>query len=175
MNPRGSRVMRAWTPIAVALVALGASASTAAADLPGTTLLQSRATGLAALPSGLVNDSSTRRGEERSISGDGCLVAFTSRADGLSDADNDDVVNAYVRDLCAAEPTTTLVSRGSGPSGAAAIGDSMIAAFSADGSGVAYESNAANLGGPEGAVYVRDLNAGQVQVVGSRATGVAGA
>jgi Tol biopolymer transport system component len=111
-----------------------------------------------------------------SISGDGRFVTFQSRADNLSDEDNDAVINLYVRDLEAG--TTTLVSRAGGTSGPAANGDSRDAHISADGRFVAFESSATNLSAndvnssPD--VFVRDLRAGTTTLV-SRAGGPAGA
>src|SRR5262245_17300231 len=111
-----------------------------------------------------------------SVSGDGRFVTFQSRADNLSDEDNDAVINVYVRDLEAA--TTTLVSRASGPSEPAANGDSVRAKISADGRFVVFQSSATNLsandvnGGTD--VFVRDLDAGTTTLA-SRVSGPAGA
>ena len=111
-----------------------------------------------------------------SVSGDGRHVAFQSRADNLSDEDNDAVINVYVRDLQAG--TTTLVSRASGASGPAANSDSGHATISADGRFVAFHSSATNLsandvnGGTD--VFVRDLQAGTTTLV-SRGNGPTGA
>jgi Tol biopolymer transport system component len=111
-----------------------------------------------------------------SVSGDGRFVTFQSRADNLSDEDNDAVINVYVRDLEAG--TTTLVSRTSGASGPAANGDSGHAKISADGRFVAFHSSASNLSANDvnasTDVFVRDLQAGTTTLV-SRANGPAGA
>jgi Tol biopolymer transport system component len=111
-----------------------------------------------------------------SVSGNGRFVTFQSRADNLSDEDNDAVINVYVRDLEAG--TTTLVSRASGPSGPAANGDSGHATISTDGRFVAFHSSATNLSANDvnGStdVFVRDLQAGTTTLV-SRASGPAGA
>jgi Tol biopolymer transport system component len=110
-----------------------------------------------------------------SVSSDGRFVTFQSRADNLSDEDNDAVINVYVRDLEAA--TTTLVSRASDPSGPPANGDSVRAKISADGRFVVFQSIATNLsandvnGGTD--VFVRDLDAGTTTLA-SRVSGPAG-
>ncbi|MEZ5100035.1 MAG: hypothetical protein R3C15_09605 [Thermoleophilia bacterium] len=110
-----------------------------------------------------------------SISGDGRVVAFLSSGDGLSDADDDRVVNVYARDLLTGQ--TVLVSRATGPDGAAADADSDEPVVSADGTRVAFTSLATNLapGVPAGRtqVYVRDLAAGTTTLV-SRADGLDG-
>jgi Tol biopolymer transport system component len=102
------------------------------------------------------------------ISGDGEHVAFTSRASNLSAADangtDDDV---YVRHLDAG--TTELVSRAGGAGGAGGDGESNKPAIDADGSRVAFHSDAGNLGAAPGdrGVYVRDLTAASTTLVAS--------
>jgi Tol biopolymer transport system component len=117
-----------------------------------------------------------------SISADGRYVAFASRSDDLSPADDDSVVNAgvggvdiFVRDL--QTNTITLVSRASGASGAAADTWSVSPSISADGRHVAFHSPANNLSDEDddsiGNVYLRDLQTDTTTFV-SRASGAAG-
>src|SRR4051812_29584091 len=110
-----------------------------------------------------------------SISADGRYVAFASSGKNLSPEANGES-QVYVRDLVA--NTTTLVSRVSGPSGAAADGWSTEASISADGRKVAFVSSAHNLAGGLPAssenVFVRDLDSGVTELV-SRAGGADGA
>ncbi|MFL5847021.1 MAG: TolB family protein [Solirubrobacteraceae bacterium] len=106
------------------------------------------------------------------ISGDGRYVAFTSDANGLMSGDDDRYINVYVRDLLTNQ--LTLVSRAT--DGTAANAHSSQASISADGTHVAFESAATNLGAPGGVangVYVRDL-AAQTTVLASRADGASG-
>ncbi len=109
------------------------------------------------------------------ISDDGSRVAFLSDAANLSteDAATQDV---FVRDLAAG--TTTLASRASGASGAAATGLSQSPSISADGMRVAFVTGSPNLSPGEDAagpdVFVRDL-AASTTTLASRATGAAGA
>ncbi len=78
-------------------------------------------------------------------SGNGRLVAFTSRPEPASPEDVP-VSSVYVRNLDTG--TTTLVSRADGMDGApAAGGDSRGPSISADGNLVAFESDADNLSG----------------------------
>ncbi|MGD9570344.1 MAG: hypothetical protein AB7V62_00485 [Thermoleophilia bacterium] len=111
-----------------------------------------------------------------SISGDGRFVAFDSAAANLSAEDTDVTQDVFVRDLIAG--TTVLVSRATGPAGAGADGNSAEASISADGTRVAFRSDADNLSGDDAPgttdVFVRDLAAGTTTLV-SRATGAAGA
>jgi Tol biopolymer transport system component len=111
-----------------------------------------------------------------SISADGRYVAFASWAENLSPEDTafNDV---FVRDLTAG--TTTLVSRASGPAGAAGDNESTDPAISADGRHVAFVSSANNLTADDAKtvqtdVFVRDLDANVTELV-SRASGAAGA
>jgi Tol biopolymer transport system component len=99
-----------------------------------TTTLVSRASGAA----GVHGNGASGQG---SISADGRLVAFVSRATNLSSEDKNQRPDVYVRDLQAM--TTTLVSRASGASNEPSL--------SGDGRYVAY-SNGAD-------IYVRDLQA----------------
>src|SRR3954463_3956775 len=98
--------------VAVASASLALPAGASAADA-GATLLLSRPSGLGALPSTQVNSSFSGT---RTASGNGRFVVFSSRADGLSPDDRDQVQNVYVRDTQSG--VTELVSRSTG--GAAA-------------------------------------------------------
>src|SRR5215218_4203269 len=134
----------------------------------GAVTLVSRADGAA----GAVGDGNSYN---PSISADGRYVAFASTAESLvpDDAAYNDV---FVRDLAAG--TTTLVSRASGPAGAAGDGESIEPSISADGRHVAFASGANNLVADDvktaqGDVFVRDLDASVTELV-SRASGAAG-
>ena len=141
-------------------------------DLSGepATVLVSRPTGTAAR-SAAVNISFVG---PRSISADGRLVAFVSRADGIDPAAAGPLGHVFVRDTVT--DLTTLVSRGPGATGAVANGDSFHGAIGAAGTHVAFLSAATNLlpgvGGSQ--IYVRDLVTGDLEVA-SRADGVTGA
>jgi Tol biopolymer transport system component len=79
-----------------------------------------------------------------SVSNDGSKVAFISQADNIATGATTNVAQAFVRDLAASPPTTTLVSLQSG-GGAEAdrfVTDAMI---SGDGAAVAFSSEAGNL------------------------------
>ena len=134
-----------------------------------TTTFVSRATGAA----GVGGDGASR---DPSISGDGRFVAFESDADNLSAEDNNAARNIFVRDLVAG--TTTLVSRASGPGGAAADAASNDPDVSADGRYVVFSSTANNLVADDNNashnIFVRDLVANTTTLV-SRAPGAGGA
>jgi Tol biopolymer transport system component len=70
------------------------------------------------------------------ISGDGLQVAYSSEADNLSDRDNDEVTNVYVRH--AYYGTTTLVSRAAGADGGPLDGAAYAPAISGAGDFVAF-------------------------------------
>ncbi|MCW3017137.1 MAG: putative S-layer domain protein, partial [Solirubrobacterales bacterium] len=89
------------------------------------------------------------------ISADGSKVSFVAD-DALDPADNNGVMDVYVRDLAAS--TTTLASRADTPTGAVGSGNVARQQLSADGRHVLFLENATNLGGPgEIRAYVRDL------------------
>src|SRR3954468_7663420 len=163
---------RRFSGILVAVAALAAllPAQASAADA-GATLLLSRPSGLGALPSAAANDSFTG---VRTISTDGKFVVFESFADGLSPDDVDSVLNVYVRDTQTG--VTELASRSTG--GAGANGDSAQPTISADGSRVAFVSEAGNPHpadpGYDGDVYVYDRGTHTTTLV-SRATTSTGA
>ncbi|MFC7244122.1 DNRLRE domain-containing protein [Catellatospora aurea] len=121
------------------------------------------------------------------VSADGRYLAFASDADNLSDADDNNHTNIFVRDLTTG--TTTYVSRADGTDGAAANGPSADPSISADGRYVVFSSTAANLSGqdedtcmslfwglpePCSNIFLRDLQAGTTTFV-SRANGAQGA
>ena len=120
----------------------------------GTTSLVSRADGAA----GAGADGSALGGSPPSVADNG-RVAFDSDADNLSSEDSDAVFNVFVRDALAG--TTTLVSRGPGPGGAAADQGSFLPAITPDGRYVAFQSLATNLvaGSAPGVrnIYRRDV------------------
>lgn len=127
--------------------------------------LVSRATGPAGAPS-------DRYASDRSISGDGTRVVFSTDA-ALDPSDVNGTSDVYVRDLAAA--TTTLVSRADGFDGAIADDDAQGARISADGTHVTFATEATNLGTPGVMrhVYLRDLADGRTIVV-DRANGAGG-
>jgi Tol biopolymer transport system component len=135
----------------------------------GTVTVVSRADGAA----GAVADGNSY---DPSISADGRFVAFSSWAENL--APDDTAFNdVFVRDLAAG--TTTLVSRASGPTGAAGDSESTDPSISADGRHVAFVSSANNLITDDAKtsqtdVFARDLDTGVTELV-SRASGAAGA
>ena len=90
---------------------------------------------------------------EPSLSADGMRVAFTAR--GASELDT----GVYVRDL--ASGTTVLASRATGGAGPPAFGGSSHPSLSADGTRVAFTSDAYNLSpakcNPARGIFVRDL------------------
>ncbi|HEY7629390.1 MAG TPA: hypothetical protein VH817_01750 [Thermoleophilaceae bacterium] len=138
----------------------------------GTVTLVSRRTGAAGAPA-------TQDCFGAAISDNGRRVAFV--CDGSLDSDDTNAdEDVYLRDLDTNQ--TFLVSRASG---LGAVGDdfSDAPALSQDGTHIAFESNATNLGGPTDrteAIYVRDIALqGQPPTNGvtvvSRASGAAGA
>lgn len=170
MSTRLARALLASSAVLSALAAWTAAPALAAA--PGTNVLVSRPPAFGPLSPPLTNDntvSQNGRGGSRLVSDADShrYVVFESKADGLSDADDDQVVNVYVRDR--ALGVTTLVSRADGPGGAGANSDSSEPSISADGRWVAFESAATNLApGVSGAaehVYVRDLLNGTTRLV----------
>jgi Tol biopolymer transport system component len=111
------------------------------------------------------------KGNGVSVIGDGVsagrYVVFSSFASNLDPADADTTVDVYLRDFLTAE--TTLVSRGDGPAGVKADGESRRGRLSADGRFVAFESSASNLDPadtePDSDVFVRDLMTEQTALV----------
>ncbi|MEZ0284876.1 MAG: calcium-binding protein [Thermoleophilia bacterium] len=143
---------------AAALGALAIPASAAKDDLD----LVSQATG------GAPADAAS---SEPSISADGRYVALASDANNLAGPQLTDTPDVFLRDMVAG--TTTLVSRGADP----ALGPSYDPAISADGSRVAFTSEAGNLSDDDASfpdVFVRDLRTNATILV-SRSDGAAGA
>ena len=124
----------------------------------GTTRLVSRAT------NGVGGDDSS---SVASISADGRFVAFESRANNLSDNDNDSFENIFVRDL--GNGTTRLVSRAT--NGVGGDDNSFQPSISADGRFVALQSDANNLSMDDNDgvsnIFVRDLRNGTTRLVSS--------
>jgi Tol biopolymer transport system component len=143
----------ALLPGGVALLLLGAliAAAVAPAAVDETILISRQS----ATDGGAGADAPSRAS---AVSADGRYVAFQSAANNLSTADNNRFVNVFLRDT--QTNTTTLISRGSGASGAAAEGQSYSPSISADGRYVAFESKAPNLSGADNNfifdVFVRD-------------------
>lgn len=82
---------------------------------------------------------------EAQISADGCLVTFDSGASNLVDGDANNHNDVFVRDRC--HGTTRRLS--ATPDGTEANADSARPRISADGSHVAFTSEATNLDGPD--------------------------
>jgi Tol biopolymer transport system component len=128
---------------------LGDAAGTAHAyvrDLAaGTTVLADRATGLAGVPA---NDDV----DDLSLSANGRIVAFNTRADNIHPGDvaPDLVLDVYIRDV--ATGTTTLVSRRSGAAGLKATASSYQPVISGDGRAVAFRAGDQSLA-PEGGAW----------------------
>jgi Tol biopolymer transport system component len=107
---------------------------------------------------------------EPSISADGRYIAFMSAASNLFPGDNNDRHDVFVRDRVTGTTTAVSVDRYGAPGDAA----SFAAAISADGSTVAFYSDASNLGepgSPWGDVFVHDLNTGLTELVSVAADG----
>lgn len=136
--------------------------------------LHNRATGATTLlskgPSGVEGDQSTDDFTV-SMSGDGDVVAFSSRADNLVPHDRNGEGDVFVRDRRAG--VTRLVSRTM--SGVQANGVSDDPFVSADGRFVAFSSYATNLVAGDtnrrGDVLVRDLRTGRIRLVSRSAAG----
>jgi hypothetical protein len=167
---RPARALVLSSAVLSALAAWLAAPVLAAA--PGTNVLVSRPPAFGPLSPPLTNDSTVSQvgqGGSRIVSDADShrYIVFESEADGLATADDDRVVNVYVRDR--ALGVTSLVSRADGPGGAGANSDSSEPSISADGRWVAFQSAATNLApGVSGAadhVYVRDLLNGSTRLV----------
>jgi TolB protein len=136
----------------------------------GSLQLVSRPSGTAAFSAG----SKRARIPHSAISTDGRYVAFESNADDLSAADDDSLVNVFVRDTV--NGTTTLVSRAGGAAGAAADESSRLNGISENGQRVLFTTTAQNLGAGQSGehAYVRDL-AAQTTTLVTRVNGPTGA
>jgi Tol biopolymer transport system component len=126
---------------------------------PEVTTLVSRAGGVDGVPA----EGASVRGR---VSQDGRYVTFASYADNLSDQDGPSV-DVFVRDTV--DQRTALVSRATGPSGAAADGGSFGQVMSSDGLHVVFLSNANNLSTADNDSYLnlfmRELAPGLPEVV----------
>ncbi|HEX8743569.1 MAG TPA: hypothetical protein VF712_10575 [Thermoleophilaceae bacterium] len=137
------------------------------------TVLVSQATGTA----GSVAASNRFGAYDPNVSDDGRYVAFSAWQQ-LDPAAPPGGKSVYRRDVTA--NTTVLVSRASGPAGAAGAGTSQDPSISPNGRYVAFDSFADNLDadsldGPDDIdVFIRDVAAGRTTLV-SRASGVFGA
>ena len=121
---------------------------------------------------GDVNNSRFSSHLQNKLSADGRYVVFESDSDGLSSDDDNRFRNIFVRDTL--NDTTTLVSRAAGPTGAGANSSSLGGVISADGSTVAFESNAQNLvpGAAQAVnIFVRNLATGAMTVVDAGPSG----
>ena len=128
LRPRGIALL--------AVVTVIASASSAGAAGPGSTLLVSRPDGLGPLvPAG---DNHAAAGT-RALSGDGRFVVYAGRADDLGARDGHQHI--WLRDTMTG--STTLVDRG--PGGVPGDGDAGTPSISRDGSAVCFGSLAGNL------------------------------
>ncbi|MBS1878898.1 MAG: PD40 domain-containing protein [Actinobacteria bacterium] len=119
---------------------------------------------LVSLGDGVAGEPAAGAAGEPALSGSGWKVAFTSAAPNLGGRRG--LSGVYLRNV--RRGTTILVSRASGPRGAAANGASSEPSISADGNLVAFTSTATNLGGPRdgrAAVYVRDLSSNRTYLV----------
>lgn len=137
--------------------------------------LYDRSTGLTARVS-LGDDEQEGNGNSRypSISSDGALVAFESKAENLVGGDINGETDIFVRDV--GSGTTRLVSRTS--SGAQGQGDSYRPSISADGSAVAFHSTSRfHTDGSSGGryqVFIRELDSSSVELVSVAPDGDAG-
>ncbi len=172
LNGAGDRVLFETASANLADGAPGGSRAVHMRDLGlGTTTLVSRASGASGAPAG---------GEFSAISADGNHVAFSSEGNGLSDADDNDFRQTFVRRVLTVQ--TELVSRpdGSAPfrSGVNAASQNQGRATSADGRYVVFASGSDLLfPGSEDddgvQVYRRDVVTGDTLLV-SRAAGADG-
>jgi uncharacterized repeat protein (TIGR01451 family) len=109
-----------------------------------------------------------------SVSADGTRVAFLSTASNLDPADPDAVVDVFVKDLVSGD--LTLVS--TSDSGVKGNELSFSPSVSADGTRVAFQSNASNLDPADTDtdidVYVKDLVSGDLTLVSTSDSGVKG-
>jgi Tol biopolymer transport system component len=130
MRRRGRTWLAATALGAVVLAVLALPATAAKDDLD----LVSRATDGAAANAGSFGTD---------VSADGRFVTLVSFATNLSDADQDLVIDAFLRDMVTG--ATTLISRANGAAGAGGDDRTFIARVSGNGRYVAFDSNATNL------------------------------
>lgn len=103
------------------------------------------------------------------LSADGRRIAFASAAQLDAGADTDTYEDVYLRDL--GERKTVLVSRATGVGGVDSDADAWSATISPDGSAVAFQSRATNLGGGKATLYVRRIADATTTAVGSGSIG----
>jgi hypothetical protein len=107
------------------------------------------------------------------LSGDGLKVTFSSSST-LAPRDRDGFFDVYVKDLDSG--TTTLVSTSS--TAKKSNGDSNEAAFSPDGTAVAFQTTGTNLDAndtdPLADIYVKDLASGSLTLASTSSAGVKG-
>ncbi len=145
--------------IILAAVAVAARSDAAAAAPGDLRLASANAAGVASNSSSLVP----------SVSADGALVAFFSDATNLHPADTDPGADVFVKNVRTGE--LILASRAA--DGAKGNGDSRVPVISADGTRVAFLSEATNLHPARvPGVYVKDLRTGAVMLASSTAAGV---
>ncbi|MGI9539685.1 MAG: TolB family protein, partial [Miltoncostaeaceae bacterium] len=125
--------------------------------------------------SGVAGSGSDGTSYDPSISADGRYVAFRSNGDNLAPDDDNGVVNLFVRDRLA--KTTILAGRATGPAGVGVNAGVYRPAISGDGTRVAFDTTATNLGhGGNGQrhVYVRNLLTGTTELVSAAPDGSLG-
>jgi Tol biopolymer transport system component len=108
------------------------------------------------------------------LSDDGNRVVFASAATNLGEGDLDSTRDVYVKDLA----TDALTLASTSDTGGKGNLESVNASLSADGTIVAFDSSATNLGegdtDSEFDVYVKDLTTGALRLVSTSDTGVKG-
>ena len=119
---------------------------------------------------GLDGGSAGGRSYGATVSADGCRVAFVSEGAGLVPGDNNGQADIFVRDRCA-----HTIRRLTPPQGGEANAASRVAAISADGRFVAFESDASNwiavdTNGVRD-VFVQDLASGATESASLRGSG----
>ncbi|HET6771327.1 MAG TPA: hypothetical protein VFH75_06785 [Actinomycetota bacterium] len=148
---------------AIVLLMLAPSLATFAA--PGDTILVS------ASDLGLKANGDSRT---RSLSADGTKVAFHSYADNLDPADTDTMGDVYVKDVATGDITLASTS----DVGVKGNSDSFHPTISADGTKVAFQSRATNLGpldlNQNEDIYIKDLKTGDLTLASTRDPGTQG-
>jgi hypothetical protein len=108
------------------------------------------------------------------LSADGTKVAFHSNATNLDPGDTDDVEDVYVKDLTTGNLTLAATS----DDGVKGNGFNIFPSLSADGTEVAFHSNATNLDPGDtdtvADVYVKDLTTGDITLASTSDGGVKG-
>ncbi len=139
-------------------------------DASGGVFVRDRQEGTTQLVS-VATDGTPSFGDDPSISADGRFVAFSSFSSDLVPEDTNDESDVFVRDL--QEQATQLVSVATG--GDQANSSNFDPSISADGTSVAFSSDASNLvpgdGNDASDVFVRDLTDGTTERVSVDAAG----